>query len=136
MHPSAFDAWSINKMLSDGTICPGPVQQRMELSSRRVPLCQASSGYGNQTSNGAKVADCYSRCYLEALVHPLGREKQRDTWRGFPLIRTLPIFFSKTVTYNKNWLAVYGPLVKMSIKRAKAQAIQGVKSIRHYFGAR
>ena len=42
--------------------------------------------------------------------------------------------FSKTVTYNENWLAVYGPLVKMSIKRAKAKAIQGVKSIRHYFG--
>jgi hypothetical protein len=27
--------------------------------------------------------------------------------------------------YNKNWLAVYGPLVKMSIKRAKAKVIQG-----------
>ena len=44
--------------------------------------------------------------------------------------------FSKTVTYNKNWIAVYGPLVKMSIKRAKAKAIQGVKSIRHYFGTK
>ena len=44
--------------------------------------------------------------------------------------------FSKTMAYNKNWLAVYGPLVKMRIRRAKAKAVQGVKSLRHYFGSR
>jgi hypothetical protein len=41
---------------------------------------------------------------------------------------------SKTVAYNKKWLSIYGPLVKQSIKRAKAKAIQGVKAITHYFG--
>jgi hypothetical protein len=42
--------------------------------------------------------------------------------------------FSKTVAYNKNWLAVHGPLVRQSIKHAKVKAIQGVKSINHYYG--
>jgi hypothetical protein len=50
------------------------------------------------------------------------------------LHRDIAEHFSKTMAYNKNWLAVYGPLVKMSIKRAKDKAIQGVKSLRHYFG--
>jgi hypothetical protein len=49
------------------------------------------------------------------------------------LHRDISAHFSKTTAYNKNWLAVYGPLVKASVKRAKAKAIQGVKSIRHYF---
>jgi hypothetical protein len=52
------------------------------------------------------------------------------------LCRDITEHFSKTVGYNKNWLAVHGPLVKMSIKRVKEKAIQGVKSIRHYFGTR
>ncbi len=49
------------------------------------------------------------------------------------LHRDLTEHLSKTVAYNKNWLSVYGPLVKQSIKRAKAKAIQGVKAITHYF---
>jgi hypothetical protein len=52
------------------------------------------------------------------------------------LHRDITEHFSKTMAYNKNWLAVYGPLVKMSIRRAKAKASQGVKSLRHYFGPR
>jgi hypothetical protein len=50
------------------------------------------------------------------------------------LHRDLAEHFTKTVSYNKNWLAVHGPLIKQSIKRAKAKAIKGVKSIRSYFG--
>ena len=50
------------------------------------------------------------------------------------LHRDLTDHFSKTVAYNKNWLAFHGPLVRQSIKRAKEKAIQGVKSIKHYFG--
>jgi hypothetical protein len=50
------------------------------------------------------------------------------------LHRDITEHFSKTMAYNKNWLAVYGPLIKMSIKTAKDKAIQGVKSLRHYFG--
>ena len=52
------------------------------------------------------------------------------------LHRDITEHFSKTMAYNKNWLAVYGPLVKMRIRRAKAKAVQGVKSLRHYFGSR
>lgn len=44
--------------------------------------------------------------------------------------------FTKSVSYNKNWLAVYGPLVRQSIQRAKLKAIQGVKSIKSYFGSK
>ena len=49
------------------------------------------------------------------------------------LCRDITEQFAKPVTYNKNWIAVYGPLAKQSIKRAKARAIQGVKSLQHYF---
>ncbi|KAI2499252.1 hypothetical protein MHU86_15239 [Fragilaria crotonensis] len=46
------------------------------------------------------------------------------------LNRDITDHFSKTLTCNENWLvAVYGPLVKQSVKRVKAKAIQGVKSI-------
>ena len=41
--------------------------------------------------------------------------------------------FGKTVKYNKNWIAVHGPLVRTSIKRANEKEIQGVRSIRQYF---
>ena len=44
--------------------------------------------------------------------------------------------FEKPLWYNKNWLAVHGPLIKQSIKRAKKKAIQGVRSIRQYFTPR
>jgi hypothetical protein len=44
--------------------------------------------------------------------------------------------FNKPLWYNKNWLAVHGPLVKQSIRRARKNAIQGVKSIRQYFAQR
>jgi hypothetical protein len=49
------------------------------------------------------------------------------------LCRDITEHFAKPVSYNRNWLAVHGPLFKLSIKRAKEKAIQGVKSIRHYF---
>jgi hypothetical protein len=38
--------------------------------------------------------------------------------------------------FNRNWLAIHGPLAKASIKRARDKAIQGVKSIRQYFSPR
>ena len=41
--------------------------------------------------------------------------------------------FGQTVKHNQNWIAVHGPLVRTSIKRAKDKAIQGVKSMRQYF---
>ena len=41
--------------------------------------------------------------------------------------------FSKPVWYNRNWLAIHAPLAYASLKRAKARAIQGVRSIRSYF---
>jgi exonuclease III len=44
--------------------------------------------------------------------------------------------FAKPLWYNKNWVAIHGPLVKTSIKRAKKKAIQGVRSIRQYFTPR
>jgi hypothetical protein len=44
--------------------------------------------------------------------------------------------FNKPLWYNKNWLAVHGPLVKQSIRRAQKKAIQGVKLIRQYFAQR
>ena len=44
--------------------------------------------------------------------------------------------FAKPFWFNKNWLAIHGPLVKNSIKRAKKKAIQGVRSIRQYFTPR
>ena len=37
---------------------------------------------------------------------------------------------------NQNWIAIHGPLVKHSAKKAKDRAIAGVRSIRHYFGHR
>jgi hypothetical protein len=52
------------------------------------------------------------------------------------LCRDITEHFVKPVTYNKNWLAVYGPLAKQSIKRAKARAIQGVKSLQHFFASK
>ncbi|KAI2507020.1 hypothetical protein MHU86_7405 [Fragilaria crotonensis] len=50
------------------------------------------------------------------------------------LCRDITEHSTKSVPYNKNWLAVYGPLVRQSIHRAKAKAIQGMKSITAYFG--
>ena len=44
--------------------------------------------------------------------------------------------FAKPLWFNKNWLAIHGPLVKQSIKRAKKKAIQGVRSIRQHFTTR
>ena len=44
--------------------------------------------------------------------------------------------FAKPLWFNKNWIAIHGPLVKQSIKRAKKKAIQGVRSIRQYFSPR
>ena len=38
--------------------------------------------------------------------------------------------------FNRNWLAIHGPLAKASIKRARDKAIHGVKSIRQYFSQR
>jgi hypothetical protein len=44
--------------------------------------------------------------------------------------------FAKPLWYNKNWLAIHGALVKKSIKRAKKNAIQGVRSTQQYFTPR
>ena len=52
------------------------------------------------------------------------------------LCRDITDHFAKPLWFNKNWLAVHGPLVKQSIKRAKKKAIQGVRSIRQYFASR
>jgi hypothetical protein len=52
------------------------------------------------------------------------------------LCRDLSDHFAKPLWYNKNWLAVHGPLIKQSIRRAKKKAIQGVRSIRTYFTPR
>ena len=49
------------------------------------------------------------------------------------LCQNITTHFAKPLWYNKNWLAIHGPLVKQSIKRAKKKAIQGVRSIRQYF---
>jgi hypothetical protein len=49
------------------------------------------------------------------------------------LCRDITDHFARPLWYNKNWLAIHGPLVKQSIKRAKKKAIQGVRSIRQYF---
>ena len=49
------------------------------------------------------------------------------------LCRDLTDHFNRPLWYNKNWLAIHGPLVKQSIKRAKKKAIQGVRSLRQYF---
>ena len=49
------------------------------------------------------------------------------------LCQDITTHFAKPLWYNKNWLAIHGPLVKQSIKRAKKKAIQGVRSIRQYF---
>lgn len=37
---------------------------------------------------------------------------------------------------NKNWLSIHTPLVQASIRRVRVKAIQGVRSIRTYFGPR
>ena len=42
----------------------------------------------------------------------------------------------KSTWFNKNWIAIHGPLAKASIKRAQERAIQGVRSIRQYFSTR
>ena len=52
------------------------------------------------------------------------------------LCQDIATHFEKPLWYNKNWLAIHGPLVKQSIKRAKKKAIQGVRSIRQYFTPR
>jgi acid phosphatase class B len=52
------------------------------------------------------------------------------------LCRDITEHFAKPLWFNKNWLAIHGPLVKKSIKRAKQKAIQGVRSIRQYFTPR
>jgi hypothetical protein len=52
------------------------------------------------------------------------------------LCRDIADHYHKPLWFNKNWLAVHGPLVKKSIQRAKKHAIQGVRSIREYFGQR
>jgi hypothetical protein len=44
--------------------------------------------------------------------------------------------FAKPLWFNKNWLAIQGPLVRQSVKNAKKKAIQGVRSIRQYFNQR
>ena len=45
------------------------------------------------------------------------------------LCKDLREHFTKTTSYNQNWLAVYGPLVRDSIKRAKSRAVQNVRPI-------
>ena len=52
------------------------------------------------------------------------------------LCRDIADHFAKPLWFNKNWLAIHGPLVKQSIKHAKKKAIQGVRSIRQYFTPR
>jgi acid phosphatase class B len=52
------------------------------------------------------------------------------------LCRDITDHFVKPLWFNKNWLAVHGPIVKQSVKRAKKKAIQGVRSIRQYFAPR
>lgn len=53
------------------------------------------------------------------------------------LCRDIPDHFAKPIWLNENWLAVHGPLVKQSVKRAKKKAIQCVRrSIRQYFASR
>jgi hypothetical protein len=49
------------------------------------------------------------------------------------LCQHITAHFSKPVWYNKNWIAIHAPLVTTSLKRAKARALQGVRSIRSYF---
>ena len=44
--------------------------------------------------------------------------------------------FAKPLWFNKNWIAIHGPLVRKSVKTAKKKAIQGVRSIRQYFNQR
>ncbi len=39
----------------------------------------------------------------------------------------------KPLWYNKNLLAIHGPLFKASLKRDKEKAIRGLRSIRQYF---
>jgi hypothetical protein len=45
------------------------------------------------------------------------------------LCKDITSHFSRTTRYNQNWLAVYGPLVRSSIRRAKERAIQNVRPI-------
>ena len=52
------------------------------------------------------------------------------------LCKELADHFAKPLWFNKNWLAIHGPLVKKSVQRAKKKAIQGVRSIRQYFTTR
>jgi hypothetical protein len=45
------------------------------------------------------------------------------------LCKDITSHFSRTTRYTQNWLAVYGPLVRSSIRRAKERAIQNVRPI-------
>ena len=40
--------------------------------------------------------------------------------------------FAKPLWFNKNWLAIHGPLVRQSVRNAKKKAIQGVRSTPGY----
>jgi hypothetical protein len=49
------------------------------------------------------------------------------------LCKEISDHFAKPLWYNKNWLVVHRPFILACLKRVKEKAIQGVKSIRHYF---
>jgi hypothetical protein len=48
------------------------------------------------------------------------------------LCKDITSHYTKSIGYNQNWLAVYGPLVRASIKRAKDRAIQNVRPITNW----
>ena len=48
------------------------------------------------------------------------------------LYQDVTVHMNKPTWFNRNWLAIHGPLAKASIKRAREKAIKGVRSIRHY----
>ena len=93
----------------------------------------------NQALHGADVrshAQAERRVVERTLIDLYDIRHQMEPSVQHLLHRDLTDHFSKTVAYNKNWLEVHGPLFKQNIKRAKAKAIQGVKSIKHYFGSK
>ena len=64
------------------------------------------------------------------------REQMEPSVQQLLLCKDLADHFAKPLWFNKNWLAIHGPLVKKSVQRARKKAIQGVRSIRQYFTKR
>lgn len=57
------------------------------------------------------------------------RSQMEPSMQQALLCKDLMEHFTKTTSYNQNWLAVDGPLVRESIKRAKSRAVQNVTPI-------